>query len=85
MVGLGISVPQNCLLVQLSHAATVETQGEVMGVQLSLRVLGDALICPASAVLMALSTELVLYLAAAAFAIALLLFRREERNQNQLR
>ncbi len=43
--GLSIAIGTNNITVQISTHATKTTQGEVIGSQLSLRMLGDATIC----------------------------------------
>ena len=60
VIGLGVTF----LTVRISDEASDSIQGEVMGVQLSLRVLGDAVICLLGGVLFILSPKLILILAA---------------------
>lgn len=64
LAGVGIGIASSLLTVEVSEAAPAEIQGEVMGVQTSLRVLGDAGICLVGGLLFALSPVLVLLLAA---------------------
>lgn len=45
LIGLSISTVTTNLTIQLSNSADKTIQGEVMGTQLSLRMLGDAVIC----------------------------------------
>ena len=62
--GLAIAITTTNLTVQVSDAVSDEIQGEVMGVQTSIRVLGDAIICLLGGALLSLSPALVLLLAA---------------------
>lgn len=62
--GLVIGVAVTLITVKISDSVSDSIQGEVMGVQLSLRFLGDALICLFGGVLLLLSSKLVLILAA---------------------
>ncbi|MDP1604695.1 MAG: MFS transporter [Legionella sp.] len=45
LVGLSIAIVNTSLTIQVSNAADSLVQGEAMGAQVSLRMLGDALIC----------------------------------------
>lgn len=45
LIGLSIAVSINTITVQISHVSDPSIQGEVMGTQFGLRMLGDALIC----------------------------------------
>lgn len=63
--GLVIGLTVTLLTVKISNAASNDIQGEVMGVQLSLRVLGDAIICLFGGALLILSSKLILVIAAA--------------------
>lgn len=60
VIGLGVTL----LTVKISDSAPDSIQGEVMGVQLSLRVLGDAIICLLGGLLLLVSSKLILILAA---------------------
>ncbi|MBS0629397.1 MAG: MFS transporter [Verrucomicrobia bacterium] len=60
LIGLGVTL----LTVRISDAATDAIQGEVLGVQLSLRVLGDAIICILGGILLLISPKLILAIAA---------------------
>ncbi len=64
LIGFGIGVGSTTLSVQLSNAASDNIQGQVMGVQQSLRVAGDALICIIGGALLSLSPIIMLLLAA---------------------
>jgi predicted MFS family arabinose efflux permease len=63
-IGVALAVATTYLTVQVSDAASENNQGEVMGVQTSLRVLGDALICLSGGIILLLSCKLVLMAAA---------------------
>lgn len=60
VIGLGVTL----LTVKISNSASDSIQGEVMGVQLSLRVLADAVICVLGGFLLLFSPKLILILAA---------------------
>jgi NADH:ubiquinone oxidoreductase subunit 2 (subunit N) len=59
VIGLSVTL----LTVKISDSVSNAIQGEVMGVQLSLRVLGDAIICILGAALLFLSSKLILIFA----------------------
>jgi MFS transporter, DHA1 family, tetracycline resistance protein len=61
--GLVIGLVVTLLTVKISDSAPDSIQGEVMGVQLSLRVLGDAIICLFGSALLLLSSKLILLMA----------------------
>jgi MFS family permease len=63
--GLVIGLAVTLLTVKISNTAADTIQGEVLGVQLSLRVLGDAIICLFGSTLLLLSPKLILILASA--------------------
>lgn len=65
LIGLFIGLSVTLMTVKISDAVSNKIQGEVMGVQISLRVLGDAIICLLGGVLLALSSKIILALAAA--------------------
>lgn len=64
LCGLVIGLAVTLLTVKISDAASDTIQGEVMGVQLSLRVLGDAIICLFGGALLLLSPKIILIVAA---------------------
>lgn len=69
--GLVIGVGATLLTVKISDSAPDSIQGEVLGTQVSLRFLGDAIICLFGSALLVLSSKLILIVAAAiAIAIA---------------
>lgn len=68
--GLVIGLAVTLITVKISDSVPDNIQGEVMGVQLSLRVLGDAAICLLGGLLLLLSSKLILAISAAmAFAL----------------
>lgn len=58
LVGLSISTANTNLTIQVSNAADGHIQGEALGAQLSLRMLGDAMICLVGGLLIATSVML---------------------------
>lgn len=76
LLGLSISVTTTNLTVQVSDAVSDKIQGEVMGVQTSLRVLGDTVICLAGGTMLAVSPALVLVVAALLSLYSLVLYHR---------
>jgi hypothetical protein len=71
--GLAIGLGATFMTVNISNSASDEIQGEVMGVQISLRVLGDAIICLFGGALLLVSPKLILILAAA-ISIAIMIY-----------
>lgn len=59
VIGLAVTL----ITVKISNTVPDNIQGEVMGVQLSLRVLGDALICLFGGALLIISSKLILIMA----------------------
>ncbi len=72
--GLAIGLGVTFITVRISDSVSDVVQGEVMGVQISLRVLGDAVICLLGGVLLLLSSKLILVLAAGMSAVAMLYY-----------
>ena len=62
--GCAIGLAVTLITVKISNSVSDKIQGEVMGVQISLRVLGDALICLFGGALLLLSSKLILIIAA---------------------
>ncbi len=60
LIGFAIAIASTNLTVQLSNAAPDNIQGEVLGVQTSLRVFGDATICLVGGAILSFSPNLVL-------------------------
>ena len=73
LCGLAIGLGATFMTVNISNSVSDEIQGEVMGVQISLRVLGDATICIFGGALLLLSPKLILILAAV-ISIAIMLY-----------
>ena len=65
LAGLAIGVTATLLTVKISNSVSDTIQGEVMGVQVSLRVLGDGIICLFGSALLILSPKIILFGAAA--------------------
>ena len=64
LVGLCIGITVTTLTVKISNSAVDDMQGEVMGVQVSLRVFADAIICLLGGFLLLISPKIILFLAA---------------------
>ena len=62
--GLLIGMACTIMTVKISDSVSSQVQGEVMGVQLSLRVLGDAMICLFGGAMLLLSSHVILIAAA---------------------
>lgn len=67
VIGLTVTV----FTVKISDSVSNAIQGEVMGVQMSLRVLGDAIICLFGGMLLLLSSKIILIIAALMSAVAM--------------
>lgn len=63
LIGVFIGLTVTLITVKISDSVSDGIQGEVMGIQLSLRVLGDGLICLLGGVLLLFSPKLILILA----------------------
>lgn len=79
LIGLAIGITVTMVTVSISDAAEDRAQGEVLGVQLSLRVLGDGVICLIGGFLLAISSKLILGLAACMSLFALSYFFIKEK------
>lgn len=75
--GLLIGTCCSLMTVHISDSASNKIQGEVMGVQLSLRVLGDALICIFGGALLLLSSHVILLSAAILSLITMAYYARK--------
>ena len=64
LAGLMIGIAVTLLTVKISNSVSDDIQGEVMGVQLALRVLGDAIICLFGGLLLLVSSKLIIVFAA---------------------
>jgi MFS family permease len=62
--GLFVGLAVTLITVKISNSVGDAVQGEVMGVQLSLRVLGDGIICLLGGFLLLLSSKIILLFAA---------------------
>ena len=74
LCGVVIGLAVTLLTVKISNTAADTIQGEVLGVQLSLRVLGDAVICLFGSALLLLSPKLILIVAAAMTSAVMIYF-----------
>ncbi|MBS3905084.1 MAG: MFS transporter [Simkania sp.] len=74
--GLAIGLAVTLLTVNISNSIPDTIQGEVMGTQVSLRVLGDAIICLFGGTLLLLSSKLILIAAAIMCACATIYYGR---------
>lgn len=77
--GLTISLASTLLMVEISDAASDNIQGEVMGVQMAFRVLGDAVICLCGGVLLSISSHSILVIAGFVSVVALVFVYMRER------
>lgn len=76
VIGLAIGIASTLLTVKISDSAPDSIQGEVMGVQISLRVLGDAIICFMGGFLLILSPKIVLILAALISGLSVFFYKK---------
>ena len=89
LVGLSISTSNTNMTIEVSNSADATIQGEAMGAQLSLRMLGDAIICLAggflivsSVILPIVFSCLIALIAAGVFAQFQQSFTKEKRHSN---
>lgn len=75
LAGITIGLTVTLITVKISDSVSDQIQGEVMGVQLSLRVLGDAVICLFGGILLIVSSKLILMFAAALSFLSLIYYR----------
>ena len=73
--GLVIGLAVTLITVKISDSVSNAIQGEVMGVQISLRVLGDAFICLLGGILLLLSSKVILIVAGVLSLTAMIYFR----------
>ncbi len=71
--GIAIGLVVTLITVEISDSVADSIQGEVMGIQISLRVLGDALICLFGSALLLISFKFILIFASI-MSIAVLMF-----------
>lgn len=83
ILGLLIGVVVNLLTVKISDSVSDRIQGEVMGTQQSLRVLGDGLICLFGGALLILSAKFILA-AAALISLSTMIYYRKACREKQL-
>lgn len=76
LAGLAIGVEMTFITVKVSNAASESMQGEALGVQMSLRVLGDGLICLLGGVLLIVSAKLILGLSIVVALATLIYYKR---------
>jgi len=81
LCGVIIGLVATLLTVQISDSVSDGIQGEVMGTQLSLRVLGDAVICLLGGALLILSSKIILVVATAISLTAMIYYREKGRRQ----
>ena len=79
LCGLVIGLAVTLLTVKISDSVSDRVQGEVMGTQLSLRVLGDGIICLLGGVLLILSSKIILVVAAGISLAAMIYYRARQR------
>lgn len=77
LTGLAIGLAVTLITVKISDSASDAIQGEVMGTQLSLRVLGDGIICLFGGALLILSSKIILLLSAALSAAAMIYYYKK--------
>lgn len=73
--GLAIGLAVTLLTVKISDSVSDSIQGEVMGTQLSLRVLGDGVICLFGGALLIISPKIILIVAAITALATMLYFK----------
>ena len=78
--GLVIGLAVTLITVKISDAVSDSIQGEVMGVQISLRVLGDAVICLFGAALLLLSSKLILIVASIVAVAAMIYYSARHKS-----
>ncbi|MBS0622446.1 MAG: MFS transporter [Verrucomicrobia bacterium] len=77
--GLVIGLAVTLLTVKISDSVSDAIQGEVMGLQISLRVLGDGLICLFGGLLLVLSSKLILMIAAGISLLAMVYYALRDK------
>ncbi len=79
LCGIAIGIAMTLVTVKISDAAPETVQGEVMGIQFSLQVLGNAFICLLGGALLLLSPKIILLLAALLLLSATLYYKTRAR------
>lgn len=82
LCGLFIGLAVTLFTVKISDSVSDSVQGEVMGTQLSLRVLGDAVICLLGGVLLILSSKIILIVAAGISLATMIYYYRARQHQS---
>lgn len=82
--GLGIAIGVTNLTIAISDSASEHIQGEVMGVQQSLRVFGDGAICIIGGLILSVSLSVVLLIAAVVSFLSLAYFMIKRTQQQDL-
>lgn len=80
-IGMSIGLAVTLLTVKISDAVSENKQGEVMGTQLSLRVLGDGIICLVGALLLMITSKIILIIAAGVALIAMGYYQLHSRKK----
>lgn len=78
--GLAIGLAVTLLTIKISDSVSDNIQGEVMGTQLSLRVLGDGIICLFGGALLILSPKIILVVAAIISFATMIYFKRKHHH-----
>lgn len=81
LVGLSIATANTNFTIQVSNAVDASIQGEALGAQLSLRTLGDAIICLIGGVLVMSSFVLPLLVSSVMAFLALIFFKIKFMNK----
>ncbi len=83
LCGLAIGLAVTLITVQISDSVSDSIQGEVMGTQISLRVLGDGIMCLFGGILLVLSPKLILMAAAVLSFAAMVYYRKYAESQKE--
>lgn len=79
IMGFAIGLTATLITVRISDSVSDQIQGEVMGTQLSLRVLGDGIICLFGGALLIVSPKLILMVAAVLSILSMIYYRSKDR------
>ena len=79
--GLALGLALTLLTVKISDSAPDNIQGEVMGTQLSLRVLGDGIICLFGGALLLLSSKIILLIASVISLATMIYFKMKHHSK----
>ena len=84
LIGFSIAIVNTNITIQIYHASPENIQGETMGTQLSLRMLGDAIICLVGGFLIISSVILPIIISGfiAAFALIMYAIKLTSEKQN---